>query len=716
MLQRPRWCGDIRAVMVPPDQLLLRHDQGLLTFEGDKICRLAALIDGVRSRNELVEALGPEVPAQKVFYLLLMLEKQQLIQEAGIPRLPAPYRGEISTVSHAVELDIAPGFAPDTVVAALKSRGLVMGGSNAPFRLYLCRDYLDPETADELRKRQADTRPTLPARLYGQSLWIGPLLGGPNSGCFDCLHRILLSHRFPEPLLLQEGFSVPPFPDPLPETADVAALHLLNASGHRQSGFQTIDLMTGEARKRPLIGLSGCPRCNPNHGMEPAIPRLQSRPVEPGQWRLWSKDRVLELREKCVDTVCGLIPDLTRIPIDGPGTLSFVHSYANLFTHQRSLKSWRDMTLCPSMGKGLDFEEAAAGALCEALERYSHTELGGEYRIRATYRSLGEQAVHPHDWLGFSESQYARREALNRSFSSGFHFIPRPFDPNAEISWVPLWSLTRHRTRYVPTRLALFNRSQAPYGGANSNGCAVGSCFEEAVLYGLLELVERDAVAVWWYNRLRVPELALDPADPLVIVFREALAANGRDLWVLDITHDLGIPCFTALSACADGSSVAFGFSAHLDARKALYGALMELGQTVWSLFPREIPQGPLPHGVQPMIDWLTRVTRDNQPYLKPDPTQPKRGLDHYPDPGWTDLKDAVNYGVEQLARAGLETLVADFTRAETGLAAARVAAPGMRMFWNRFGPGRLYDVPVAMGLLSEPTREEDLNPYQIFV
>ncbi|MFD3453296.1 YcaO-like family protein [Streptomyces sp. NPDC058691] len=33
---------------------------------------------------------------------------------------------------------------------------------------------------------------------------------------------------------------------------------------------------------------------------------------------------------------------------------------------------------------------------------------------------------------------------------------------------------------------------------ADSNGGAIGSCMEEAVLFGLLELIERDAFLLGW--------------------------------------------------------------------------------------------------------------------------------------------------------------------------------------------------------------------------
>jgi ribosomal protein S12 methylthiotransferase accessory factor len=46
----------------------------------------------------------------------------------------------------------------------------------------------------------------------------------------------------------------------------------------------------------------------------------------------------------------------------------------------------------------------------------------------------------------------------------------------------------------------------------------------------------------------------------------------------------------------------------------------------------------------------------------------------------------------------------------------ARVFAPGLRHFWRRLGPGRLYDVPVTLGWLEEAHGENDLNPISMFV
>ena len=58
-----------------------------------------------------------------------------------------------------------------------------------------------------------------------------------------------------------------------------------------------------------------------------------------------------------------------------------------------------------------------------------------------------------------------------------------------------------------------------------------------------------------------------------------------------------------------------------------------------------------------------------------------------------------------------MEFLVLDQTRPDIGMPVVRVIVPGLRHFWARFAPGRLYDVPVGMGRRKRPLSEADLNP-----
>ena len=49
--------------------------------------------------------------------------------------------------------------------------------------------------------------------------------------------------------------------------------------------------------------------------------------------------------------------------------------------------------------------------------------------------------------------------------------------------------------------------------------------------------------------------------------------------------------------------------------------------------------------------------------------------------------------------REGLDFLVLDQTRPDIEVPVARVIVPGLRHFYRRFAPGRLYDVPIKIGM-----------------
>ncbi len=298
--------------------------------------------------------------------------------------------------------------------------------------------------------------------------------------------------------------------------------------------------------------------------------------------------------------------------------------------------------------------------------------------------------------------------------------VPAALDPDLPIPWSPVWSLTQERERLLPTQLLYFPGPAAapePRPGccrACSNGNAAGNNLEEAVLQGFMELVERDATAIWWYNRLRRPGVDLDSFG---LPYLADLAAHygrlDRDLWALDLTHDLGIPAFAAVSCARPGrGQVLFGLGCSLDPSVALVRAFAELNQFISGISPKN--QSPL--GDEETLRWLRAATTDNQPYLAPDPAVPARRLEDFTNAASGDLLDDIRFCRRLVEAKGMEMLVLDLTRADAGMPVAKVIVPGLRHFWARFAPGRLYDVPVAMGWLDRPLAEEELNPTPVFI
>jgi ribosomal protein S12 methylthiotransferase accessory factor len=371
-------------------------------------------------------------------------------------------------------------------------------------------------------------------------------------------------------------------------------------------------------------------------------------------------------------------------------------------------------------GKGTGDVQARASALCEGLERYSGVFRGDEPRRPARQAELGGAAVLLNDCLLFSERQYRERDSRNAD-ASRFSFIPVPFDPAAEVEWSPIWSLTRGEVRYLPTAFCYYDYPQPDertYCIACSNGCAAGNTLEEAILQGFLELVERDGVALWWYNRLRRPGVDLDSFDePYLERLRAFLQEHGREFWALDLTTDLGIPVFASITRRTDGlpEQIMPGFGAHLDPKIALLRAVTEMNQMLSSPLLRP-EKGSDQEPVDPeTAHWLKTATTANQPYLLPAEGLP-RAAASYPRAWADDVADDVRACQAVVERAGMEMLVLDQTRPEVGLPVAKVIVPGLRHFWPRLAPGRLYDVPVRLGGLSRPLAEHELNPIPMFL
>ena len=242
---------------------------------------------------------------------------------------------------------------------------------------------------------------------------------------------------------------------------------------------------------------------------------------------------------------------------------------------------------------------------------------------------------------------------------------------------------------------------------ADSNGCAAGNTLEEAIVQGFLELVERDAYAIWWYNRLQRPELDLGQfEDSYIRDLQTQLVRAGRQLWVLDVTSDLGIPTFVAVTHWMQNGreNIEFGSGAHFDARIALLRALTELNQ----FLSLGLMGGGT--GEKSSLDGTAPLRLQDHPYLTPSGNpmvRPEFGSKF----GHLDTREQVTACVSLAKQAGLDFLVLDQTRPDIEAPVVRVIVPGLRHFYRRFARGRLYDVPVKLGLRDRPLKENELNP-----
>ncbi|MFJ8311736.1 MULTISPECIES: TOMM precursor leader peptide-binding protein [unclassified Streptomyces] len=745
----------LRPTVIPGEAAYLVSHRGVTALRGEPAEVLVPLLDGSRSPAAVVREAAASLSGEEALAALAALDAAGLLRLRPAPagRRPDPAAeaywdlagldgGEVAAhlARRCVHVVALQGLDADEAREACRACGLTVARSDdvrdeADLTLVLCDDYLSPQLADIDAEHRASRRPWLLARAGSTACWVGPVFRHREGPCWHCLTSRLRDHRrSEEPLRHALGLAGPPGRPPatLPAgrslTVQLAVLEaakwLAGLRVDTQSCVHAFDTIGLRSTSHPVTRRPQCHACG-----DPAlVARRVSRPFVPrpcpkaaqalNGHRALTPARMLERCAPLVDPVTGIVREIRR----APRSPEFVHTFLsgeNLAMRSPTLAGLRAGLRSLSGGKGLTETEARTSALGEAVERYSGTRQGDEPVIRDSYRALGTAAVHPNSSQLYDERQLRERARWNAR-RSRLQYVPPPFDVGLPTEWTPVWSLTGKTQRLLPTSMLYFSEQAAPDGlFADSNGNAAGSSPEDALVQGFLELVERDAVALWWYNRTRQPAIDLDAfAEPYIGQLLDGYGTLSREVWALDLTSDFGIPVVAALSRRTDkpAQDIVFGFGAHFDPRIALRRALTEMGQ----LLP--LVRDVTPDGIGYLVDdadaldWWRRATSDGRPYLTADPALPRRGPDDWVYTPNTDLGDDVAAITEAVRSRGMDLLVLDQTRPDLDIPVVKVIVPGMRHFWPRFAPGRLYTTPVMLGRRSEPTPFEDLNPTPLFV
>lgn len=750
---RPRFKACVQSIVNSDDGLILLSESERAWIPDPIYAALAPMLDGVHEIEAIFEALSGTYPAERVFAALDCLRTSGYLAEDATAEAQ-------NTMAFWEHLDVPPSVARsrlDATVVSIVALGEVDARSlthlldrhgiriarEGDFTVIVTDDYLRPELAAWNARSLISGKTWLLTKPVGMDTWIGPMFVPGQTACWECLAQRLRGHRKLEDYIARRngleapvGATLGSIPSTQHAALAEAATEITRWIGTGgksalRNWVVSTSVLTLERTHHNLTRRPQCPSCGtpvPASGVHSRRVRLRRRPkacTSDGGHRAVKQRVVLKQLEQHLSPITGIVSAL--VPGERAGgtradgsslTPTFVarHNFSDVHDDRFFLQE----EMRPrSGGKGKSVEQARVSALAESLERYCGVFDGTEPRIRASMSVLGEAAIHPNICMGYSERQYADRELHNQRGQKAY-WVPQRFREDVEIEWTPLWSLSANKTRYLPTSFCYYGyRSADPqFARANSNGCAAGFVPEEAVLQGLLELIERDAVALWWYNRLRRGEIDLDSVDdPFVSGLVQHYGQLRRELWALDVTSDFGIPTVAAISRRVDKAEedIIYGFGAHLDPSIALMRALTEVNQSLAAVPTTTGPQSGRPYrGGQDAAPWWRTVTTAEASYLLPDLEAGARRLQDFKNLASDDLHQDVLTCVALAAARGIETLVLDQTRPDVGLPVVRVVAPGLRHFWARFGPGRLYDVPVREGWMSRPLSEEELNSFVV--
>jgi ribosomal protein S12 methylthiotransferase accessory factor len=723
----PRFAPNFSVYVMPPDVVCLYSEDRKFFLHGELFCTLAtAIAKGRKSFRDLMRELEAQFSSEQIHAALNRLLERRYI-------LPVSRTSAGVAAAYWASLGLPPGTAAANLQNcrvriqaidvqgaaqlddALRALGVRVSPRSADLTVTLVGDYLDARLDAVNRQHLAQRTPWLLAQPTGIFPLVGPLLSPGQSACWNCLADRMNRNREVRALLDSRQARCVAVSALAQETfgrsgIELAALEIARAIA---SEFRTplrdhivsLDLLGSAVARHYVAQRPQCPSCgrrklrDPRRAPVPPALGAATKPImTSGGYRTVSPGATVARFRRHVSPLTGVVSRLERIEADLPLNTNYYATH-NFSAPARSVDELRSGRGGGSFGKGSTAEQGEASALMEAIERYSGIYQGDE--IRATRRFIEfapGDAIAPNDVLLFSEAQLRPPAEAPP--------LPALFDPSARIEWSPVWSLRDERFRHLPTALSYFFYRGPGEISADSNGCAAGNTLAEAIVQGFLELVERDAYAIWWYNRLPRPELDLGGVDDAYVRdLRSQLAATGRRLWVLDVTSDLGIPTFVAVLHWMQNGreNIEFGSGAHFDARIALLRALTELNQ----FMSIGLMDGGT--GEKSSLDGETPLRLADHPFLIPDGTSV--APDFGPKFGHLDTREQVAACVDLARQQGFDFLVLDQTRPDIEVPVVRVIVPGMRHFYRRFAPGRLYDVPVKLGLRDRPLSENELNP-----
>lgn len=180
-------------------------------------------------------------------------------------------------------------------------------------------------------------------------------------------------------------------------------------------------------------------------------------------------------------------------------------------------------------------EHARLIAIAEAAERYASGDFLGEPRRWATADELDGAVLDPARYPRCSAAEYAMPGCR-----------VAPFKPEERIRWVRGLELTSGDPIWLPAIMACYGlRDEVPaerFTYRISTGCAVHTDPVEALVTAICEVIERDAIALTWLQRLPLPPAGPQARSEAVDYLTGWAERHFIGVSLLDATTDLGVP------------------------------------------------------------------------------------------------------------------------------------------------------------------------------
>jgi ribosomal protein S12 methylthiotransferase accessory factor len=344
-------------------------------------------------------------------------------------------------------------------------------------------------------------------------------------------------------------------------------------------------------------------------------------------------------------------------------------------------------------------------AVGEAVERYSMSWYNDDEFVIASREDLDNYLwQHP-----YRDCQYAAES-----------FPYRKLSPEEQIEWVIVEEANTGNAFYAPAFEIYQPFPGEPFKEVISTGTACHIDQERALLEGLLEVIERDAIAITFFNNLCPPKLSEDIVEQIFPDHISALRRADLVPHVVDISLDTEIPCYLAV-ATDNESQLSVGAGCDPNPKKAAEKALEETMATYYHLTSSKQPTIESKDEITNLHDHMLYYQGNNHNILV-DKLEEMETVDRLRTPlaPRQDLSEQLQTCIEQVQSVGMEVYAKDITPpdvAKSDFVVTRVIIPeavdiNVLPSCRRLRLDRIKEVPQKVGYNRGNQSEVDKAPH----
>jgi len=290
--------------------------------------------------------------------------------------------------------------------------------------------------------------------------------------------------------------------------------------------------------------------------------------------------------------------------------------------------------------------------------------------------------------------------------------LSQPFNPSSLMEWVGAYDLMSGEETFISAN-AVYHPYDSPGQCqklflSNTNGLASGNVLEEAILHGLLEVIERDAISTAQFTRNLGKEIVLTEEDGYLYELARKFKDAGVELRVWLVPTDTGIPTVIAATDDAklkDPALLVMGAGSHLKPEIAVARAITEAAQSrvVQIQGAREDTDR---EGFIRSVGY-DRMKRLNWFWFE---EGEKISLSEVQDLSRKSPAENIDVILEKLKGLAEKVLVVDLSREEVAVPVVRVIIPGFELFTiDRDRTGKR----ITAGKKKEFSRNKDEKPWK---